>query len=935
MPPKSLACANCTQTDPEPDPRFAGILQRSNPGVREVEEDGDGTDPAIELDSRAWNDLQARIRSFRRAIQRGERPAIESYAPEGISDRKILLRELVHEEIEFRIKAGEQLSLVSYLDRFPDLHADPMVLRELIRAESDWRRRTAHEARITLQAIEEASGAPTAPLRVGRYELENVIGRGAFGIVYRAWDTVLNRPVALKRPRDADRETPEAIERFVREARSTAALTHPHIVRVYDAGQFDGQSYLVSALVEGQNLANILTAGRPSVRQSAEWVASLADALDHAHRSGVIHRDLKPSNILVDKENRAYLTDFGLAKSNIGQGTLTKKGQIVGTPAYMAPEQATGTERVDERTDVYCLGVILYELLTGSRPFYGSEPMLLARIQDEDPRRPRQLDKGIPRDLETVCLKAMAKQPCHRYANAASFEADLRRYLRGEPVRARRVAPLVALGWRCRRKPVLTGLAAALLLSMTSGFVGIAWQWRRAERQHVQALNALESANALIHSLVLLNTTGGANSDEHGRQARAILDSVLAPIADQARAYPELRNSLISVAMASVQLVDHGLPKEDSLSSLEKTRRVLEKLVHNDSTDLVILDYIGRCLHAEGRTLAELGRIAEADARLRRSLAVWREYSAMTAGRSQASRSQEHESARAAWVGTFLDFSALAARLDRRPQAIASLLEAVSVAEELVQGLPGSVVDRHRLITVCSRLALIEADEYPSQAVSHWRRASELLGQICAAPPASISDRDSLADCYWQMAKLEERIDRRTDAIGHLSRAATVLEELSRADTPSLLKYQERLGECFYWLATLEDRLDHTFDALIHFDRAAALFEGVLRVQPQDNNLRCSLSTCYHVIGRLRADTGQTDQSLEPFRKAIALRESMSLDDPGSARWHSDCAGSWHRLGEALQNLGQSDAAFEAFEKYRSHDRDIREQKSPEPENRS
>jgi len=319
---------------------------------------------APELESLAWRDVQDLVQSFRLALLRRERPMIEVYAPEGSAHRKVMLLEMVHEEMEVRIKAGECFAVDSYLSRFEDLAADPNAILELVEAESALRRRVLSAAGATsIDRAEPADLSPRPPSRIGRYELQDVIGQGAFGVIYRAWDTALDRAVALKRPRCGVLDAPGAVERFLREARSTATLRHPQIVPVFDAGQFEGVPYLVSALVEGRNLAHELAVRRPGFRQSAEWVAALADALQHAHEQGIVHRDVKPSNVLIDKEGRVYLTDFGLAKSNTVEATLTIDGHMVGTPAYMAPEQTV---------ELPSHGLSL----TGPGPTTGDEPLL-------------------------------------------------------------------------------------------------------------------------------------------------------------------------------------------------------------------------------------------------------------------------------------------------------------------------------------------------------------------------------------------------------------------------------------------------------------------------------------------------------------------------------------------------------------------------------
>jgi serine/threonine-protein kinase len=314
---------------------------------------------------------------------------------------------------------------------------------------------------------------PTELPQVPGYRVEALLGRGGMGVVYRAWHLRLNRAVALKMLLAGPCARPEELERFRREAEAVAALHHPDIVQIYDAGDVDGRPYFTMELVEGGSLANHIEGVPQPARQAAALVATLAEAVHAAHQSGIVHRDLKPGNILLTRDGTPKVTDFGLARRLQGNGGLTLSGAPLGTPSYMAPEQALGKNAaIGPATDVYALGAILYELLTGRPPFRAESPTAtLQQVLTDEPVPPARLNRLVPRDLETICLKCLHKEAGYRYASARELADDLRRFLNDEPIRARPPGRWERSRRWLRHRPALAvGLVAAVLL--TIGLVG-------------------------------------------------------------------------------------------------------------------------------------------------------------------------------------------------------------------------------------------------------------------------------------------------------------------------------------------------------------------------------------------------------------------------------------------------------------------------------
>jgi WD40 repeat protein len=408
--------------------------------------------------------------------QQGRRVPAEEYF-----DRVPALRadpvyalDLVYAEFLLREELGETPDPGEYAHRFPHL-ADEFG-RQLSVHCAVGASPTPHDSVADKQpTVPESTAEPGVPCLVG-YEILGQLGRGGMGVVYKARQIALSRLVALKMIRAGGLPDPDHESRFQTEAEAVAHLEHANIVRIHEVGQHDGLAYLALEYVGGGTLADRLHNGPLPPRDAAHLVEVLALAAHHAHEKGIVHRDLKPANVLLGEDGTPKLTDFGLAKRLDVEGGHTRTGAVMGTPSYMAPEQAAGAADVGPGADVYALGTILYECLTGRPPFRGASVLeTLEQVRVREPVSPRALQPNVPRDLETIGLKCLQKDPRQRYTSARELAEDLRRFLRDRPILARPVGrPERAWRW-CRRNPALAGLSAVLIVGalVAAGFLGV------------------------------------------------------------------------------------------------------------------------------------------------------------------------------------------------------------------------------------------------------------------------------------------------------------------------------------------------------------------------------------------------------------------------------------------------------------------------------
>ncbi len=428
--------------------------------------------------------------------------------------------------------------------------------------------------------IERSPGHP-----FGAYVLIEEIARGGMGVVFKAQNARLDRTVALKMILAGHLATPAEVDRFRTEAQSAAQLDHPNIVPLYEVGEHDGQHYFAMKLIDGGSLADDLSRFTDDLRAAAELLRTVALAVHYAHQRGILHRDLKPANILIDRTGEPHVTDFGLAKRLAGEGGYPSSTAIVGTPSYMAPEQASGSKALSTAVDVYSLGAILYELLTGRSPFHADTPFdTLLQVVQKEPERPGAINKRVDRDLETICLKCLAKEPNRRYGSAEALADDIERGLAGEPILARRITALERLvKWARRRKSaavvVALGALAAVIFVITLGIKNVEISLQKRETDY-----ALEKYKEAV-----------------GEQRRAL------DVAKTTSYYQ-------TIALAAPEVMANNVRRADQLldGCLPELRQwewsALKRLCHGESRSITLpMEPAGVAFSADGRQMAVAG----------------------------------------------------------------------------------------------------------------------------------------------------------------------------------------------------------------------------------------------------------------------------------------------------------------------------------------
>jgi tetratricopeptide (TPR) repeat protein/tRNA A-37 threonylcarbamoyl transferase component Bud32 len=789
------------------------------------------------------------LKCQRRAWRQGEPTPVETYLaqyPTVRSDTQAVL-DLIYHEIVLREEAGDSAPLEEYLRRFPELASELRLQFEL---------EQAIQSTPTLQAENDPTvfgggssrPAPTSIPSVPGYEIFGELGRGGMGVVYKARQMRLNRIVALKMILAGNHASPEAGLRFLAEAESVARMHHPHVVQIFAFGECDGCPYFEMEYVAGGCLADRLDGTPRPPRDAARLVEILARAIHEAHRLGIVHRDLKPANILLTADGIPKIGDFGLAKCLDIETGLTRTQSIVGSPSYMAPEQAgQSTTPIGPAADVYSLGAILYELLTGRPPFQAATVLeTLEQVRSDEPIAPSRLRPKLPRDLVTICLKCLEKEPARRYASSIELADDLRRFDAGQAIRARSVGAHERL-WRwCRREPVVASLTLALL----AGLIGVATQWWRAEFHLRDALYHRSRAEESAREQGVANRSLQlANEGEQSarRRAQGRFDAAMKAL----RGFETITNDADVLREPALEAL-RGKLLRTALGFYKELQASLEEDASSDAR-FRLSDAYARVASLSW----ELGLQEEALATHRRALAMV-EHMAAAAPDDPGVR------AALAICHTRIGFTL---RTRGRPiEALWPYEQAREIQEQLVREDPADARRQEALSWTLSNLGVIQQEiGRPAEASRLHQQAIAIHQDLVSRHPGNALYRSDLAWCWRYLCLTLFASGDAAGALRLAEQAAALHEELVAANREAV-EFRWRLARCLDEVGRIRSRTGRPADAADPLERSAEWYESVARANPVPYRLdvaRNQLNIAYQ-----RAMTGRLEDALPCIQTA-------------------------------------------------------------------
>jgi serine/threonine-protein kinase len=805
------------------------------------------------------------------------------------------LEELVVIDLEFRSRgrgAGPPPRLEDYLRRFPRLR-EPERLRRLMREEARARRRcgetptteeyqdrfpeAASVASLGERTVPQLGGG-SAPPRLTGYEVLEELGRGGMGVVYKARHLALDRVVALKVMQGGGWASLSQLARFRAEAGAVARLQHPHIVQVFEVGEWhpgegDAPSpFFALEYVEGGSLAHALAHRPQPATASARLAEMLARAVHHAHERGIVHRDLKPANVLLKSRGAVEewvpkVADFGLAKRLGGDAGQAQTEEIMGTPAYMAPEQAEdGLGPVGPAADVYALGAILYEMLTGRPPFQADKTFdLLMQVRTADPVPPSRLVPKVPRDLETVCLKCLRKEPAKRYASALDLADDLGRFLRGEPIQAR-PASVWERGWKwARRRPAAAALAAVTTAAVLTVLVVVLVANARLQRQRDIADERRREADAQRRRAVT-----------HLKEAREAVDELLTRV---------------------------GFERLDGVPYMETVRRDLlkdalryyEGFAREESDDPEIRWETGRAWRRLGKIHAYLGERDAAEQSYREAVKASEQLTA------EYPDSPEYRSELAASLN---NFATLLEQPDQAAERLEVLRRAIDLQEKLAGEFPNDVDYRHDLAESYDQLG--RALTNPGQATEAERairQAVEVMEKVVADAPDDLKHRLSLALCNRNLGVfLANR--RRLEEAEPLFRHDLEFWDKLADEQPAVPRYRGRAGDAAFHLGNLLGETGRAGEGEKLLGRCVGRRQSLVEEYPRVPTFQVDLAGAQEHLARALLKRGDFAGARPLLEQAVAHLNAGAALDARSAPCNVRSSFSW-LLADTLLRLGE------------------------------